>query len=398
MSRGSTCWAVSLVVSRDIAGLDVIGGLFRRVVERRRLDVIGGFFRRVERCLARVIDLPSCRGSSLCATSSAESFTLCHGTSPGPMAGRGHGVSYVVPRDVAGLDSTVSTAAEFRRVFGRRRARRHRRNLPSCRGTSPGSTSWTELPGSSYRPSVVLLAVAVCDFIDGVSVVLSSGRWARFCQQYSSGAFVVSLDVARRDVIDGISYLVSWGVDGLVFVGRQRRFFVVSGGRRWVRRHRQSLSWCRGMSPCSTSAEFFVVSQDVAGRTSRGLTSSAESLYVMLLVVAVRNFINVFTTESLVIVSWNAAGCMFIGEVFRRVGQREGSTSLTEPFIVPLDVAEHDVIDGISLCRGISGLDIIGKVFRCVARRRRANVAGLDVMGAVSYVMPRVVAVRDVID
>ena len=61
----------------------------------------------------------------------------------------------------------------------------------------------------------------------------------------------------------------------------------------------------------------------------------------MLLVVAVRNFINVFTTESLVIVSWNAAGCMFIGEVF-------------------------------SSRRTTRGLDVIDGAFHRAAGRRRA--------------------------
>ena len=36
---------------------------------------------------------------------------------------------------------------------------------------------------------------------------------------------------------------------------------------------------------------------------------------------------------------------------------------------MPGDAAVHDVIDGISLCRGISGLDIIGRVFRCDTRQ-----------------------------
>ena len=36
------------------------------------------------------------------------------------------------------------------------------------------------------------------------------------------------------------------------------------------------------------------------------------------------------------------------------------------------------------MCRGMSGLDVICGAFRCIARRRRANVAGLDVIGGVS--------------
>jgi hypothetical protein len=107
-----------------------------------------------------------------------------------------------VPRDVAGLDLMVSTA-------------------------SPGATS-------SAKSSVSF-----------VSFVLLRGRWARFCQQHSSGVFVVSVDVARRDVIDGISYL---GVDGLAFVGSTA-----------------TVSQCRGASLGATSsAESLVVPWDVA--------------------------------------------------------------------------------------------------------------------------------------
>lgn len=104
-----------------------------------------------------------------------------------------------MPRDVAGLDLMVSTA-------------------------SPGATS-------SAKSSV--------------SFVLLRGRWARCCQQHSSGVFVVSVDVARRDVIDGISYL---GVDGLAFVGSTA-----------------TVSQCRGASLGATSsAESLVVPWDVA--------------------------------------------------------------------------------------------------------------------------------------
>ena len=95
---------ISSVVLRDVAGLDIIDRALRCATGRRRarrrqwslswdgkllrslsgvagLDVIGGVFRRAGRCSSCVIDLSSCRGTSPCATSSPESLTSCRGTS-----------------------------------------------------------------------------------------------------------------------------------------------------------------------------------------------------------------------------------------------------------------------------------------------------------------------------
>ena len=67
--------------------------------------------------------------------------------------------------------------------------------------------------------------------------------------------------------------------------------------------------------------------------------------------------------------------CTTSSTEFRCAGGFQGSTSSAESFVATL-----------------------GRVFRCVASRCWANFAGLDVIGAVSYVVPRVVALRDVID
>ena len=61
------------------------------------------------------------------------------------------------------------------------------------------------------------------------------------------------------------------------------------------------------------------------------------------------------------------------------MGSMSADVLLRSFFVVPRDVA---------------GRDVIGGVFRCVARRRRANVAGLDVICGVSYIVPRVFVVR----
>ena len=100
MSRGSTSSAAALVVSWDVAGLDVIGGLLRRVVERRRLDVIGGVF-----------------AVSNVAWLELSTFLRVAGCD---VIGR---VFYVVPWDVAGPDDGLRPWSLLRRATGRCRAR-----------------------------------------------------------------------------------------------------------------------------------------------------------------------------------------------------------------------------------------------------------------------------------
>jgi hypothetical protein len=68
------------------------------------------------------------------------------------------------------------------------------------------------------------------------------------------------------------------------------------------------------------------------------------------------------STESLRLCGWTSMGSMSSDVLLRSF------------FVVPRDVA---------------GRDVIGGVFRCVARRRRANVAGLDVICGVSYTVCR---------
>lgn len=107
-SPDSTSSAESFVVSRDVAGLDVIGRIFLRVDGRCR-------------ALPHWRRVLSCHWTSSDATSSAESFVVSWD---------------VARRDVIG--------GIFQRIVGRRRTCPHRRNRSSCCGTSPGSTTSAE--------------------------------------------------------------------------------------------------------------------------------------------------------------------------------------------------------------------------------------------------------------
>ena len=120
------------------------------------------------------------------------------------------------------------------------------------------------------------------------------------------------MNVAGLDLIGRVSYIVPRDIAELdVIDGASHRV----AGRRRARRHRLSLSLRCGMS--------------------LGATSTAES--------------------------------------FHRVGRRGGSPSSTEPFIVPRDVAVHDVIEGISCVvrLDVAGGVVIGRIFHRVAGRRR---------------------------
>ena len=150
------------------------------------------------------------------------------------------------------------------------------------------------------------------------------------------------------DVIDGAFHRAG----GRRSARRHRRNFVVPGDFR-ARHHRQSLS-------LRHSAESFVVSQVVAGRTSRGSTSSAQSLTSCrgsspcatsstepLRCVAECRRVRCLR-QRLSLRREMSLGVTSRAESFRRVGRRGCSTLSTEPFIVPRDVVVHDIIAGIS--------------------------------------------------
>ena len=83
-----------------------------------------------------------------------------------------------------------------------------------------------------------------------------------------------------------------------------------------------------------------------------------------------------------------------------------------EFFVVPCDVAGRDNLpwchgtlpgeasseESFSVPWDVGARRYRRSVFRCIARRRWANVDGLDVIGGVAYVVPRDVAMRDLID
>jgi hypothetical protein len=134
--------------------------------------------------------------------------------------------------------------------------------------------------------------------------------------------------------------LVSWDVGGLDFYLQYNDDFVVS--------------W--DVAGCDVIA--FVVSQDVARRTSRGLTSSAESFYVMPRVVAVRNVTNnTFTTEVSSSCCGMSQGAFLLdvidGVFHRALGRRRARrhTSSTE----------------LRCAVGFLGFNVIGRLFRRVA-------------------------------
>ena len=118
-------------------------------------------------------------------------------------------------------------------------------------------------------------------------------------------------------------------------------------------------SSCRGTSPCTTSSTsvFYVVWLDVAWRVV--VRSIAAEFFVVPCDVAGRD---------------NLPWCH---------GTSPGEASSEESFSVPWDVGARRYRRS---------------VFRCIARRRWANVDGLDVIGGVAYVVPRDVAMRDLID
>ena len=292
--------------------------------------------------------------------------------SQGVAGGRRHRRSSSLTSYCGTSPCATSSTEPLHRVVGRRRMRRHRRSLSLRLGKSQGATSTAE----SFRRVGRR----------GCSTSLHRAAGRRRARRHRQVSFTLcgwtlpgalSSEVLRRS---SSSCLVT-SPGATTFRG-------VMGHRR-ARRHQKNPSLCHGMSGLGViGGVFFVVSQDVAGRTSTGSTSSAESL------TSCRGTWPCVTssTEPLHCVvgcgrvprHWRrpslrrgkSPGATSTAESFRRVGRRQCSTSSTEPFVVPRDVAVHDVIDGISF---VVWLDVAGRVvisgsFRRVTGRRRCCI------------------------